>query len=156
MTDPLGPETAAAAEDKETFEAMEQLPRQLQEIWEHLGSYLGAKWAQSRGDLRNGLLAFALWALLILLFSGVFLIAIAFVFYGSALALAQLLGGRPWAGFLVSGGVLLAVGALYIRWKLSSLRRAALEKKIKDYEQKLERQKEKYGVNALERAATAD
>jgi len=156
MTEPQGPEASAPPEDKETREAMEQLPRQLQEIWEHLGSYLGAKWAQSKGDLRNGLLAFALWALLILLFSGVFLIAIAFVFYGSALALAQLFGGRPWAGFLVSGGVLLAGGALYIRWKLGALRRAALEKKIKDYEQKLERQKEKYGLNALERAAAAD
>lgn len=156
MTEPTNPETSAAAEDKETLEAVAALPQQFQEIWEYLGDYLAAKWAQGKGGLQNGLLAFALWALLILLFSGVFLIAIAFVFYGSALAISELLGARPWAGFLISGGALLLFGTLYIRWKLASLRQSALEKKIRDYERKLERQKEKYGFNAVERAAASD
>ena len=144
------------AEDKQALEAMEALPKQFQEIWEHLGDYLASKWALSKGEFKNGVLIFALSSLLIFLFSGALLIAVAFVFYGSALLLSEALGGRPWAGYLISGGGLLLTLSVYIRWKLGSLRRAALKKRIQDYEQKLDRQKVRYGVNALERAADSD
>ncbi len=142
-------------EAKEPSEALEALPRLLAELWDHISAYLGAKWARSQVSIRDGLILFALSTLLIFLLCGVFLIAIAFVFYGSALALSTWLG-RPWAGYLISGGVLLLVGGLYIRYQLSSLRRSALRKKMADYEQKLEQQSEKYGINALERAASPD
>ena len=137
-------------------DALEELPKQFAEIGEHLGAYLGAKWARSKGSVRDGLFGLALWVLLILLFTGVFLTSIVFVFYGSALGLSQLLGGRTWAGFLLAGGILLLVGTLYITYKIKSLRRASLNKKLEAYEQKLERQKEKFGINAMERAAASD
>lgn len=142
-------------DDTAASEALESLPKLMEEVWEHLGGYLGAKWARSKGNVRDGLLVFALAALLVLLLSGVFLIAIAFACYGAALALGQWLG-RPWAGYLLCGGVLLLSGFGYLRFKISALRRAALREKIAEYEQKLERQKEKYGLNALERAAAQD
>ena len=148
------PETQA--EDKRALEAMEALPKQFQEIWEHLGDYLAAKWALSKGEIKNGILIFALSTLLVFLFSGALLIAVAFVFYGSALLLSEALGGRPWAGYLISGAGLLLMVAIYIRWKLGALRRAAVKKRIQDYEQKLDQQKVRYGVNALERAAASD
>jgi hypothetical protein len=149
-------EESAAAPSPDPSEALEALPRQFAEIGEHLGSYLGAKWAQQKGSFRNGAIVFALGALLILLLTGAFLVAIAFVLYGSALLLGQVLGGRTWAGYLISGGSLLIFGLGYLRWKIKSLRRASLEKKVLEYEHKLERQKEKYGLNALERAASPD
>jgi len=144
-----------SSEDTEASKALDALPKLFEELWEHLGTYLGAKWAKNQVSLRNGLIVFGLSTLLIFLLSGVCLIAIAFVFYGSALALGTWLG-RPWAGYLISGGVLLIFGAFYIWYQLNSLRRSSMQKRISDYEQKLERQKEKYGINALERAASPD
>lgn len=142
-------------EEKAASAALESLPKLFEELWEHLGDYLGAKWARSRVSVRDNLIILAIATLLIFLLTGVFLIAIAFVFYGSALALGTWLG-RPWAGYLISGGALLLFGTLYIRYKLASLRRTAMQKKMTAYEQTLERQTEKYGINALERAASPD
>lgn len=137
-------------------DVLEELPKQFAEIGEHLGAYLGAKWARSKGSLRDGLFGLALSALLVLLIAGIFLTSIVFVLYGTALGLSEWLGGKTWAGFLLSGGILLLGGTAFLTFKIKSLRRASLNKKLGEYEQKLERQKEKYGINAVERASAPD
>lgn len=137
-------------------QALEELPRQFQEIWEYLVEYVDAKWDLSKASFRNALLQIVLWSVLTLLGAGLILIAIAFVFYGLALALAEVLGGRPWAGYLIAGGSLLSIFFLLIHFKIASAKRKALRQKTEKYERKLEEQRRKFGLSAADRAAAAD
>ena len=142
-------------ENPEHPPALEELPRQFREIWEYVGEYLDAKWDLSKASFRDALLQVVLWSVLTLLGAGVILIAISFLFYGIALALTEVLGGRAWAGYLISGGALLLIFYLLIHFKIASAKRNSLREKTEKYERKLEEQRRKFGFNAVDRAAAA-
>ncbi len=143
-------------ENPGTQQALEELPSQFREIWEYVVEYLDAKWDLSKASFRDALFQIVLWGVLTLLGAGLILIAIAFVFYGMALALAEVLGGRPWAGYLIAGGSLLLIFFLLIHFKIASAKRKSLREKTEKYERKLEEQRRKFGLSAAERAAAAE
>ena len=133
-------------------QALEELPMQFREIWEYVVEYIDAKWDLSKASFRDALLQIVLWSVLTLLGAGLILIAIVFVFYGVALVLAEALGGRAWAGYLISGGSLLLIFFFLIYFKIASAKRKALREKTEKYESKLEEQRRKFGFSAADRA----
>ena len=133
-------------------QALEELPMQFREIWEYVVEYIDAKWDLSKASFRDALLQIVLWSVLTLLGAGLILIAIVFVFYGVALVLAEALGGRAWAGYLISGGSLLLIFFFLIYFKIASAKRKALREKTEKYERKLEEQRRKFGFSAADRA----
>jgi type VI protein secretion system component VasK len=143
-------------ENQENPQSLEDLPRQFREIWSYAVEYLDAKWDLSKASFRDALLQVVLWSILTLLGAGVILIAVSFVFYGMALALGEALGQRPWAGYLIAGGTLLLVFYLLIHFKIASAKRKSLREKTEKYERKLEEQRRKFGLNAVDRAAAAE
>ncbi|HKY63157.1 MAG TPA: hypothetical protein VJR29_07040 [bacterium] len=140
-------------ENPSNSQALDELPGQFREIWEYLVEYLDAKWDLSKVNFRDALLQVVLWSVLTLLGAGLILIAIAFVFYGAALALTEVLGGRAWAGYLIAGGTLLLIFFLSIHFKIASAKRKSLREKTEKYERKLEEQRRKFGFSAADRAA---
>src|SRR4030095_16214991 len=125
------------------------------EVGEYLASYVKNQIDRAKLTARDLVGWIVLTCLAVLLAGSVLLTAVAFLFYGVALGLTQIFGGRDWAGYLTTGGGLLLILALTLKLERRAQKRKALKKRVKEYEKQLKRQTETFGHNALERAAAA-
>jgi len=133
-------------------EALEDLTLRAAELSEHLGSYLRAQTDKVAYSFKKALRAALFGFILIVLFFGIVLCSVAFLFYGAAMALNAWLG-IPWLGYLIVGATMLLILGLWIRFGLFGKSKKALQKQIKDYENELRAQQAQYGANAVGRAA---
>lgn len=135
----------AQSEAVEEQEQGASLQERVEEIFEYLSCYLEAKVLRGKLGLKQILWKAVLTLCFGLLAAGSLLVALAFIFYGAALALAELFGNRLWLGYLSSGGIFFAVTWIYLQAKRSNWLKASAHRKLKEYEQKLAEQRSKFG-----------
>jgi len=144
-----------ASDEDQAIPDLQEFARKIEELWEYFQIYLRARWNRNKAAWRDGLIHLGLGLIMALLATAALFTAVVFVFYGGALAIGERLG-HPWAGYLVTGGGFLLFTGLGARWMISSLRKQSLKKKLREYEQTIRQENEKFGTNIVERAAAAN
>jgi len=140
-------------QDPKGPEALSQAGSQVGELATYLSSYLESLLDKARISARGLLWGMALWPLGILVVAGIILLIFGFLFYGMTLGLAQVLGGRLWLSYLLTGITLLIFLALGLRYFMVTRPKKSLKKKIQSYEEELQKQKTSFGRSAEEQAA---
>ena len=129
------------------------LLRQFHELQEYVSYYLSAKADRARLGLRNALFSMTLAALAFVVVASLCVSAIWLVLAGTAEGLGIVFGNRPWAGNLVTGLLLMAALAGWLRGIVISLKKSAREGTVAKYENQQFRQQARYGHNVADRAA---
>lgn len=133
--------------------AIERLHRQAEEFGEYVRHYLAARGDRLRAALRSA----GLWAIVGLVALTVVLAMLATATAIAILGLAEIagtaLGDRPGAGYLVTGGGLLAITAIGLVGAVLLLKRSFRKGTVKRYARRHERQKARFGHDASQQAA---
>ena len=145
--------SVASPENEKPLEDLQAIPAQMAELGTYLSSYFEAKGEQFKISARKALLGIGLLPLALLVMAGVLLLGFVFIFYGAAQGLGQLLGGRLWLAYLITGSSLLILIALAFRYVIVNAGKRTLKKQMKLYERELQEQREQFGHDAEERAA---
>lgn len=156
QTDPNEPPASKSTEKSPpNTEALENLTRQLAEISEYLSLYVNAQVDRAKLSLKSTVLGLSLIPVALILMAGILVIALAFLIYGMAQGLAQLLPGKEWLAFLATGLFwLIAVGSA-LTYLVVGQERRSFKKRKRQHEKTLRRQREEYGHTVAEQAAAA-
>ncbi len=127
------------------------LAQQFSETKEYFASYVSTQWERAQISLKETSAEVVLGGLTLFLFYGLMLIACAFVCYGAAVGLGEVLG-RSWLGFIAVGGGFLVLSFTFLLFYLSKTKKQSLNKRVKDYEQELQKQNDEFGRNVLSQA----
>jgi len=136
-------------------EALAALTKQLAEISEYLSLYVNAQVDRAKLSLKSTVLGLSMIPVVLIALAGILVISLAFLIYGMAQGLAQLMEGREWLAFLLTGLFWLAAVGLGILYLLRGQGQGSLKKRKRQYEKNLRRQREEYGHNVAEQAAAA-
>lgn len=157
--EPTNSSTEAADEpppsEASPSELLSEASLKFSEAGEYLASYLRSQVDRAKLTARDWVAWIILAFLALFLVASVLVTAVVFLLYGAAQGLTQVFGGRIWAGYLTTGGGLLLILSLGLKWERSLSKKRALKKRLKEYEEQLRHQTRDYGHNALERAAGA-
>lgn len=165
MIMPTDPEFAhtAAAEDARRASAEERatstppdplagLTRSLAELQEFAAVYVAARLDRIKLAARQALV----WAVLGIAGGIVAIAALiaatVMLLEGMALALAELLGGRVWAGYLIVATVVLVAATTVVFAALGKIGRASRQKTIDKYERRRQAERATYGTDVAQRA----
>ncbi len=133
-------------------EALEDLTLRAAEFSEYVGSYLRAQKDKVAYSLRRVVVGLILGIFLVLFLAGVLIAAIACLFYGATLGIKEWVG-KEWIAFLISGGGTLLILGLFLKFGLLGRKKKGLETGLRNYEEELRHQHERFGHDATERAA---
>ncbi|MEX0678277.1 MAG: hypothetical protein WD063_14445 [Pirellulales bacterium] len=148
---PEGPD----ADDDETVrggpEAVQRLHRQFEELGEYVRVYLAARGDAIRASLRR----LALWLVVVIAALVVLVAMLATAAAIAILGVADVVGqalGRPWAGYVVTGFGLLAIGGLVLMAATIILRRRFRNRTVEKYARRHREQRARFGRDVTERA----
>jgi len=133
---------------------LQSLSQQFSEAKTYLASYIDAQWERAQISLKEVVSEVVLGGLTLFLLYGLILIAFAFICYGVALGLGQVFGNQPWLGYVAAGAGFLLLSFAFLLFYWSKVKNKSLNKRIKDYEQELEKQRAQFGRTAIHQAAS--
>lgn len=136
-------------------EGLQELSDKLAEVSSYLSLYLESQRDRLQLAIKQGLWGLALFPLGIFVVGGTILMALGFLGYGVATGLARLLGQGPWLGFLLTGVILLMVLGILLTYLFKVRNKGGLKGRRKQWKQELQKQRERFGHDAEERAAQA-
>lgn len=118
-------------------EALQDLGPLLQDLSTNLGVYLRSYVERSKVTLRQAFIGIAVYPIAIFVIAGLILSSLVFLSYGIALGLTDLLGGREWLGFLITGVVLIAATSGALRYFLVTRQKKIFREKVSRYEKQI-------------------
>ncbi len=113
-------------------DALHEVSEQAQRLASSLSAYLEALLDRARVSVRSILLLLALLPLGLLVLVGMFWLGLAFLGYGLATGIGELLGTRPYVGYLITGSLLLLSLSWGLYYLLIVRPQQDLKKKLRD------------------------
>lgn len=136
-------------------DGLQELTERLGEVSAYLSLYLETQRDRLQIAVRKGLWGLAIFPITVVLIAGSILIALSFMAYGTATGLSQVMGDRPWLGFLLTGLLFLILLALIVGYTVKIKGSKGVEKRRQEWEGELASQRKRFGHDAEERAAQA-
>jgi len=133
-------------------ESFNRLLKDLPEILQYLKEYLFTQWDLTKAEVRVVFEYILFSTFSFGLIIGIAIMGFACLFYGCSLGLGELLGNRPWLGFLLTGlgSLLLLIGVSVIL--LKTFREKRLKKRKQEYAEQIDAQRRQFGQSMAERA----
>lgn len=149
--------TSNAGHDRgsEGPELLEPLRRYLAELQDYLSYYLAARTDAVKLQVRTLLIYAALGVVGGLVGVAALIAAVVLALSGTANGLAELLGGRLWAGQLITGATVLVITAAAIFFAMRSITGGSRKKTVKKYENWRGNQQAQFGHDVLQRSKQA-
>ena len=135
--------------------ALGRLEEQLEELGEYIHYYFSAQLDSAKVSLRRAALAIGAAILVLAAASSLVGVCVTIAVLGVANLLGATLGDRLWAGYLIVGVSVLAAIAIGIYFAVSRLERSLRQRTVDRYTRRRREQKERFGHDVKEQAATA-
>jgi len=144
-----GPTSADGRGDPEL---LEPLRRYLAELRDYLSYYLAARADALKLQVRTVLIYAALGVVGGLVGVAALIAAVVLALSGTANGLAELLGGRLWAGQLITGATVLLISAAAVFFAMRSVTSSSRKKTVKKYENWRGNQRAQFGHDVIQRS----
>lgn len=155
MDDPTPPSDNRPSAEEDSTESspadfLHDAQGHIDELGEYAGMYVSAKMAEMRRFLRRAIFFAVLGIIAVLALIAVVITAGVLLCAGVAHLLANLLGGRMWAGELITGAGIIVLGGLAIMFMASVWRKAGHRRTVYYYESRKQEQLRRFGRNIEE------
>jgi hypothetical protein len=149
---PPGPESSSSA-DTAPADPLAPLKRQLAELQDYVAFYLSTRADAIKLQVRTLLVYAALGIVGGIVGVGALLMAAVLALNGIASGFAELLGGRVWAGQLITGASIILIAAIAVVLGMRYLTNSSSGRTKRKYEQWRIQQRARFGHDVEQRAA---
>lgn len=129
-------------------QTLKLLLRQFAELREHMLLYATARMDGAKASARNAIGRVVLAAMGFIVVCGIAIMASWLALSGIAQGVAELFGGRPWIGTLLTGLAVLCGIAVAIRWAVAARVERARRRTVAKYDARQAQQRSRCGRNA--------
>lgn len=143
------------SKDNEADGTLKEFIKELRELKEYVSYYFAAKSDIAKATLRNTGLWITIGLLAFIAVGSLLVMAVWHALSGLAGGLGGLAGGRPWAGSLMAGFLVLTMMGLGVYFGAAGIRKSWCERTIRKYEKRRTRQRANFGRDVAHRASAA-